>query len=54
MEKIGFKFYKKIKREVPSKILPSTRDKTTGRFTSTMKADRLAYKVEYIVGVVKI
>src|SRR5215467_1304337 len=27
MKKIGFKFYKIIKREVPSKILPLTRDK---------------------------
>lgn len=53
MEKIGFKFHKIIKRQVPSKILPSTRDKTTGRFTSTAKADRFAYKTEYIVGMVK-
>lgn len=53
MEKIGFKIYKIIKREVPSKILPSTRDKTTGRFTSTSEADRLVYRVECIVGMVK-
>jgi len=54
MEKIGFKLYKKIKREVPSKILPSTRDKKTGRFAATLNADRLAYKSEYILGMVKI
>jgi len=54
MEKFGFKVYKVIKREVPSKILPSTRDKKTGRFAATLNADRLAYKSEYILGMVKI
>ena len=32
MEKIAFKFYKTIKRPIPNRILPSTRDKKTGRF----------------------
>jgi DNA modification methylase len=54
MEGVGFKVHKVIKREVPSKILPSTRDKKTGRFAATLNADRLAYKSEYILGMVKI
>jgi hypothetical protein len=49
MEKIGFKIYKIIKRPIPSKILPFTRDEKTGRFIATVKADRLAYPFEYIL-----
>ena len=55
MEKFGFKVYQVIKRPIPNnKILPSTRDKKTGRFIGTSEADRLAYKVEYILTMVKI
>jgi DNA modification methylase len=49
MEKIGFKIYNIIKRPIPSKILPLTRDQKTGRFVATTKADRLAYPLEYIL-----
>ncbi len=49
MEKIGFKTYDIIKRPIPSKILPLTRDEKTGKFARTAHADRLAYPTEYIV-----
>jgi hypothetical protein len=49
MEKIGFKTYNVIKRPIPSKILPLTRDEKTGKFARTANADRLAYPTEYIV-----
>ena len=49
LEKIGFKIYNIIKRLVPNKILPLTRDQRTGRFIATMKSDRLAYPFEYIL-----
>lgn len=49
MQKIGFKIYSIIKRPIPSKILPLTRDGKTGRFVATTKADRLAYPLEYIL-----
>ena len=54
MEKFGFKVYKVIKRPIPSKILPLTRDKKTGRFVAALKADRLAYPFEHILNMVKI
>ncbi|MDE2775718.1 MAG: DNA methyltransferase [Chloroflexota bacterium] len=38
-----------IKREIPSKNLPSTRDKATGRFAKATAADALAYPTEYIL-----
>jgi DNA modification methylase len=49
LEKIGFKIYNIIKRLVPNKILPLTRDQRTGRFIATVKSDRLAYPFEYIL-----
>jgi DNA modification methylase len=49
MEKIGFRVYGIIKRPIPSKILPLTRDEKTGRFVATTKADRLAYPIESIL-----
>jgi DNA modification methylase len=49
MEKIGFKVHDVIKRPIPSKILPLTRDEKTGRFVTTTKADRLAYPTESIL-----
>ncbi len=49
METIGFKRHDIILRPIPSKILPLTRDEKTGKFTSTVSADRLAYPTEYLV-----
>jgi len=49
MEAIGFKSHDVILRPIPSKILPLTRDEKTGKFTSTVSADRLAYPTEYIM-----
>ena len=50
MLNIGFSVYKIIKREIPSKILPSTRDCLTGRFTSSANHNKtLAYPFEYII-----
>lgn len=49
MMNIGFEINKVIKRKIPSKVLPQTRDSTTGRFSATQKADRLAYAYEYIL-----
>ncbi|MBM3235550.1 site-specific DNA-methyltransferase [Candidatus Poribacteria bacterium] len=49
MQNIGFSIERLIMREIPSKILPQTRDKTTGRFTKSSDADFLAYPCEYIL-----
>ena len=49
MEQVGFKVHRIIKRPIPSKILPFTRDEKTGRFATTLKADRLAYPTEQIL-----
>ncbi|MHA1169211.1 MAG: hypothetical protein ACTSRU_15395, partial [Candidatus Hodarchaeales archaeon] len=38
-----------IKRKIPSKILPQTRDKKSGRFASSSGATSNAYPMEYIV-----
>lgn len=54
MENIGFKTYKIIRRPIPSKILPLTRDEKTGRFASTSMANRLAYPIENILIMEKI
>jgi hypothetical protein len=54
MKEIGFRTHKIIKRPVPSKILPLTRDERTGRFSATVNADRLAYPIEYILIMVKV
>lgn len=54
MLNLGFKIHKIIKRIIPSKILPQTRNSKTGRFTSNHKADRLAYAYEYIITMEKI
>jgi DNA modification methylase len=49
-ENIGFKTYKVIHREIPSKMLPSTRDIETGQFVKvTDKKAKLAYPTEYIL-----
>ncbi len=49
MLNIGFKVHNIIKRKIPSKVLPQTRDSKTGRFTSKQNANRLAYSYEYIL-----
>ena len=49
MQNIGFSFEHLIMREIPSKILPQTRDKKTGRFVSADEADSLAYPHEFIL-----
>ena len=50
MQNIGFKTRDIIKREIPSKILPQTRDPHNGRFTTSSDTNRVqAYPVEYIL-----
>lgn len=49
MQYSGFKIDRIIKREIPSKILPSKRDAKTGRFAANENADSFAYPTEYIV-----
>jgi DNA modification methylase len=49
MEQVGFKIHSIIKRPIPSRILPFTRDEKTGRFATALKADRLAYPTEQIL-----
>ena len=49
LEQIGFEVYNIIKRPIPGKILPLTRDERTGRFAAAMKSDRLAYPYEYVI-----
>jgi len=47
---IGFKTHNIIKREIPSKMLPSTRDPETGRFGKANGNNiRMAYPIEYIL-----
>lgn len=49
MQYAGLKIDNVIKREIPSKILPTTRDAKTGRFAANHNADTFAYPTEYIV-----
>ncbi len=50
MINIGFNINKIIKRQIPSKILPQTRNPQTGRFTSSSDKNKvLAYPYEYII-----
>jgi len=49
MQFSGLKIDRIIKREIPSKILPSKRDAKTGRFAANDNADTFAYPTEYIV-----
>ncbi len=49
-ENIGFKTHKIIHRKIPSKMLPSTRDPKTGRFTKASNNKKiLIYPTEYIL-----
>ena len=54
MKAIGFVEHKIIHREIPSKMLPSTRDAKTGRFTKVNKANSIIYPTEYILVMEKI
>jgi len=49
MQALGFVLCEVIKREIPSKNLPSTRDKATGRFAKTADANAYAYPTEYVL-----
>jgi len=54
MQTIGMSIHQIIKREIPSKILPQTRDPASGKFTSAKNSGKvLAYPVEYILVVEK-
>ena len=49
-ENIGFITHEVIHREIPSKMLPSTRNPKTGRFTAAADKNRkLVYPTEYIL-----
>lgn len=49
-ENIGFKTHSVIHREIPSKMLPSTRDSETGQFVKVNDKNlKLAYPTEYIL-----
>ncbi len=47
--KAGFDLERKIVREIPVRILTTTRDQTTGRFSSTAASDAKAYPEEDIL-----
>lgn len=49
MQYSGLEVDRIIKREIPSKILPTKRDAKTGRFAANDKASAFAYPTEYIV-----
>ncbi|MBN2572155.1 MAG: site-specific DNA-methyltransferase [Ignavibacteriales bacterium] len=50
LENIGFRTYDIIHREIPSKMLPSTRDISNGQFVkSSSDSLKLAYPTEYIL-----
>ncbi len=49
-ENIGFRTYNIIHREIPSKMLPSTRDISSGQFVKSTKSElKLEYPTEYIL-----
>jgi DNA modification methylase len=55
MQNIGFHIFDIVKREIPSKMLPSTRDGSTGQFAKITDANlTLAYPTEYILIMEKI
>ena len=55
LQNLGFRIDNIIKREIPSKNLPSTRDKKTGRFAKVTDENRVyAYPTEYILVMQKI
>ncbi len=48
-DSVGFELEQRIVREVPGRILVSTRDMTTGRFSSRLQSDGQAYSEEDIL-----
>jgi DNA modification methylase len=48
-DRVGFELEQRIVREVPGRILVSTRDMTTGRFSSRPQSDGQAYSEEDIL-----
>jgi len=48
-DSVGFELEQRIVREVPGRILVSTRDMTTGRFSSRPQSDGQAYSEEDIL-----
>ena len=51
---IGFKVDGIVHREIPSKMLPSTREANTGRFAKKQDSDNLVYPTEFILIMKKI
>lgn len=49
MEGLGMALKRVILREIPSKILPTTRESSTGKFAKVTDADTHAYPQEYIL-----
>ena len=50
LDEIGFRLIDLIKRRIPSKILPTSRDKVTGRFTKTSAPNQIpVYPTEFIL-----
>ena len=50
LQNLGLKVADIIKREIPSKNLPSVRDKKTGKFASITDKNKIyAYPTEYIL-----
>jgi len=55
MQNIGFKIHNIIKREIPSKNLPSVRDEVTGKFAKITNSNKvLVYPTEFILVMEKI
>jgi hypothetical protein len=46
---VGLKLERRIVRKIPARVLVSTRDKKTGRFSSTAQSDMRAYAEEYVL-----
>ena len=49
VQRLGFHLIDVIKREIPSKNLPSSRDKATGRFAKIADANAFAYPTEFVL-----
>lgn len=49
MNNIGFRTKEIIHREIPSKMLPTTRDAKTGRFAKARDSTNIVYPTEYIL-----
>jgi len=45
----GFELERRIVRKIPARVLVSTRNKTTGRFSSTAESDMQVYPEEYVL-----